>query len=206
MGSAKPKTHFLSTSLYFSAHMYFERSLIHMFLIYLHASHQNAVLYELFDVQEACWAFPLRFPRPHPQGSGSYDLQKRKEKKKKLIRTPNIFSSKVQIVFKRWMASSLSLILQLAVCICLLLTDTTLLDVSNVFLVDIKVHICSVWPRTDPKKRRWALQRGSECILHGGIYLTEWGRWGSPNIQREESSYHLSRRVLRNVSTIFLYH
>lgn len=80
MDSAKPKTHFLSTSLYFSAHMYFERSLIHMFLIYLHASHQNAVLYELFDVQEACWAFPLRFPRPHPQGSGSYDLQKRKEK------------------------------------------------------------------------------------------------------------------------------
>lgn len=54
MGSAKPKTHFLSTSLYFSTHMYFERRLIHMFLIYLHASHQNVVLYKLFDVQEAC--------------------------------------------------------------------------------------------------------------------------------------------------------
>lgn len=89
----------------------------------------------------------------------------KKKRKKKHIRTPNIFSSKVQILFKRWMASSLSLILQLAVCIFLLLIDTTLLDVSNVFLVDIKVHICSVWPRTDPKKRRWALQRWSECIL-----------------------------------------
>ena len=54
MGSAKPETHFLSTSLYFSAHVYSESSLIHMFLIYLHASHQNVVLYELFDVQEAC--------------------------------------------------------------------------------------------------------------------------------------------------------
>lgn len=52
MGSAKPKTHFLSTSLSFSTHMNFERSLIHMFLIYLHASHQNVVLYKLFDVQE----------------------------------------------------------------------------------------------------------------------------------------------------------
>lgn len=53
MSSAKPKTHFLSISLYFSAHMYLERSLIHVFLIYLHASHQNVVWYELFDVQEA---------------------------------------------------------------------------------------------------------------------------------------------------------
>lgn len=70
MDSAKPKTHFLSTSLYFSTHMYFERSLIHMFQIYLHASHQNVVLYELFDVLEACWAFPLRFFSP-PLGSGS---------------------------------------------------------------------------------------------------------------------------------------
>lgn len=39
-----------SQHFYFLAHMYFESNLIHMFLIYLHASHQNVVLYELFDV------------------------------------------------------------------------------------------------------------------------------------------------------------
>lgn len=83
------------------------------------------------------------------------DLQiVKKKERKKLIRTPNIFSSKVHILFRRWRAWRLSAVLQLAARTSLLLTDVALLRVSNVFLVDMTVHICSVWTRTDPTERQ----------------------------------------------------
>lgn len=71
--------------------MYSESSLIHMFLIYLHASHQNVVLYELFDVQEACWALPLRFFFFSPLlRISNHDLQI----EKKAHQSPNILNLK----------------------------------------------------------------------------------------------------------------
>lgn len=158
MGSAKPKTHFLSTSPFFNPCVFCEKFNSYVSDLFTCKSSECCFVLAIWCPGSlSSFSFEVFSPRPRIRKQWFANSKKAREKKK-AHQIPQYSSSKVHIVFKMQIVWSLSTSL----------TWQMYFGVPNwhrpwsywsLPCVYMKVHTCSGWLlRTDPKTRWQALQ------------------------------------------------